>query len=66
MREKTLAGSADWSCVNISSDGRVMAAGVSFGNLYIYQQNMEKAEVDNKPSSGFRYRFTAQLIVHLL
>jgi photosystem II stability/assembly factor-like uncharacterized protein len=34
-REKTLAGSEDWSCINVSSDGRVMAAGVSFGNLYI-------------------------------
>jgi photosystem II stability/assembly factor-like uncharacterized protein len=34
-RERTNAGSHDWSCLDISSDGRYMSAAVSFGNIYM-------------------------------
>ena len=34
-RERTLAGSSDWSCLKLSSDGRFIVAGVSFGSVNI-------------------------------
>ncbi|KPA13810.1 conserved hypothetical protein, secreted [Candidatus Magnetomorum sp. HK-1] len=34
-RERSLAGSNDWSCLKMSSDGRYIVAGVSFGNIYL-------------------------------
>ena len=36
-RERSLVGSLDWSCIDMSSDGRFIVAGVSFGNIYLSQ-----------------------------